>query len=167
MQRLGEWLAGISLMTTMTAAYYPPPLEDNQPQPCLCVNDEVEFSVLFVVRQPEMFTQEEAHVHRGKAWSATNKPVTCYVNPARSQCRPWYTMVYKRYTAGKLAHYRCRTMILYAHCLLSYHHTPTPVCVFMLKFKFIGAGRFSPIYVLIIMYHFALVAGVRYSAMFT
>ncbi|KAJ8428094.1 LOW QUALITY PROTEIN: hypothetical protein Cgig2_013306 [Carnegiea gigantea] len=95
------------------------------------------------------------------------QPVTCYVNPVRGRYRPWYTMVCKWYTTGK--HYRCQTVILCLHYLLSYHHTPTPVCVFRLKFKFIvhGAGRFTPVCVLIIKYRFALVAGVRYSAMFT
>ncbi|KAJ8428802.1 hypothetical protein Cgig2_012252 [Carnegiea gigantea] len=45
------------------------------PQPCLCVNHQVQFWMFLTIRQPEMFTREEANVHRGKQRSTTDKPV--------------------------------------------------------------------------------------------
>ncbi|KAJ8429401.1 hypothetical protein Cgig2_025588 [Carnegiea gigantea] len=65
-------------------------------------------------------------------------------------------MVYKWYTPGKLIDCSCRTLALCSCCLLNCQHTPTP-----------GVGMFTPVYVLMTKYDFALLRAMSMRPMFT
>ncbi|KAJ8422966.1 hypothetical protein Cgig2_002715 [Carnegiea gigantea] len=115
-----------------------------------------EFSMFPAVRQPEMFTREEANVHRGKVWSATGKPgpILTVVHHSLQVVHCWETRT--------LQMSNCDVMHILPSQLSSHPHP-----YFCVNVEVQGAGRFTPICMLMIKYRFALVGGVRYSSMFT